>query len=274
MPITWDIDPIMITLFDTISIRYYSLLFASGLLFGYILVSKMMLREGMSHENVERLAFYVFLGTVLGARIGHCLFYEPSYYLPRPWEMILPFKFVNGDFQFTGFLGLASHGGITGVFLAIWIFCRQTKANIWGILDKISIGGALAAVFIRLANFFNSEILGKATGSDWGIIFKKVDNVVRHPAQLYESMAYLLIFITIYSLYRQEYFRERKGFLFGLFFTFLFIARFAIEFFKINQVAFEEGMSLNMGQLLSIPGVLIGVAVMIWKRKPTLDGQA
>ena len=265
--ITWDIDPEMVNLFGKFSVRYYSLLFGTGFLTGYLLVKHLFEKAEISVELLESLFVYVFLGTLIGARIGHCLFYEPGYYLSRPWEMLLPFNFNNG-FTFTGFLGLASHGGILGVFLAILYFSRKYKLDFLKLLDIISIGGALAGVFIRLANFMNSEIIGKATNSDFGVIFKQVDDVVRHPAQLYESFAYLLICITLYILYTKKGDRFGSGFIFGLFFSLLFMARFVIEFFKENQVGFEDQMTFNMGQLLSVPFFLFGLYMMYrgWKK--------
>ena len=181
---------------------------------------------------------------------------------------------VNGSFSFTGFQGLASHGGILGVFLAIWLFCYRYKKDFLDVLDKVAVGGSLTGVFIRLGNFMNSEIIGKATGTDYGVIFKKVDNVARHPGQLYESIAYLCIFFILYFLYKYKRKSYGTGFIFGLFFTLLFIARFFIEFFKINQVSFEEGLTYNMGQLLSIPFIVGGIAVMIWRRKNKSDKTA
>ncbi|WP_348535565.1 prolipoprotein diacylglyceryl transferase [Portibacter lacus] len=267
LAITWGPDPVIFNLFGALPIRYYSLLFAGGLFLGYMIVKNMYKKEGLDLENLDTLAFYIFVATVLGARLGHCLFYEPDYYLSHPLEMILPFNWHGGTFNYTGFQGLASHGGILGVFIAIWLYCRKTKEPFFGVLDKVAVAGALAGAFIRLGNFMNSEILGKATGTDFGVIFKRVDNVARHPAQLYESLAYFAIFAILLFLYRSKSMKVGKGFLFGLFFTLLFVARFLIEFFKINQVAFEDGMTYNMGQLLSIPFIIGGILVMIWKRK-------
>lgn len=267
LAISWGPDPVIFNLFGALPIRYYSLLFAGGLFIGYLIVKGMYKKEGLPLDNLDTLAFYIFVATVLGARLGHCLFYEPEYYLKHPLEMILPFSTAGGKFQYTGFQGLASHGGILGVFIAIWLYCRKTKEPFMGVLDKVAVAGSLTGAFIRLGNFMNSEILGKASGSDFGVIFNRVDDVVRHPAQLYESIAYFMIFLLLFFLYRSKKFNPGKGFIFGLFFTLLFVARFSIEFFKINQVAFEEGMSYNMGQLLSIPFILFGLAVMFWKRK-------
>lgn len=266
LQILWSPDPEIISLFGKLSIRYYSVLFGAGLFIGLFWVKRMFKNEGLPVEELDTLFMYIFLGTVLGARLGHCLFYEPEYYLSHPLEMILPFRFENG-FEFTGFRGLASHGGILAVFIAIWLFAKKYKYNVWDILDKISIAGAFAGACIRMGNFMNSEILGKATGGDWGVVFQRVDNIPRHPAQLYESIAYLIICLILWITYNKVKGKYKDGFVFGLFFTLLFIARFVIEFFKINQVSFEEGMTLNMGQLLSIPGIIAGICVMIYCRK-------
>ncbi|MEL6866010.1 MAG: prolipoprotein diacylglyceryl transferase, partial [Bacteroidota bacterium] len=267
MQFDWNIDPEMIRLFDVWSIRYYSLLFVTGLFLGLYVVKKLWLKDHWELEELDKLTIWVFIATIVGARLGHCLFYEPDYYLSRPLEIFLPFKIEGGEFEFTGFQGLASHGGILAVFLAIWIFSIRSKKNIYSILDKVAVGGALTAVFIRLGNFMNSEIIGKATNADYGVVFRRVDNVLRHPSQLYEAFAYLLIFVILIAIYKNKE-KHQEGFVFGLFFTLLFIARFLIEYTKINQVAFEEGMVINMGQILSIPFMLFGIIIMVLKFRP------
>lgn len=265
--IVWDIDPEIVSLFGKLSLRYYSLLFAGGLLMGYVVIKNLFLAEKYTLEEVDKLALYIFIATIVGARLGHCLFYEPEYYLSRPLEMLLPFTWEGGNFKMTGFRGLASHGGILGVFISIWYFSRKTKKSILSILDKVAVGGAISGAFIRFANFMNSEIIGKPTDGDYGVIFKRVDMLPRHPAQLYEAIAYLSIFFILLYLYKKKRENFGSGFIFGLFFTLLFLARFVIEFFKENQVGFEDQLAFNMGQLLSIPFMLAGIAVMIWKRK-------
>lgn len=267
LSINWDASPVLVDLFGKFSIRYYSLLFATGLYLGYLVVINIYKKEGFDVDKLESLALAIFIATFLGARIGHCLFYEPSYYLQHPLEIILPFTFKNGEFNMTGYQGLASHGGIFAVFVTILWWCRKHAVNVFDILDKVAIGGALTAVFIRLGNFMNSEILGKATNSDFGVIFKRVDNVVRHPAQLYESLAYLLIFLILFTMYKKGKGKFGQGFIFGTFFTLLFVARFFIEFVKIDQVAFEQNIPLNMGQWLSVPFIILGLIVMYTKRK-------
>ncbi len=273
MTFVWDIDPEIFNLFGVLSVRFYSLLFALGLVLGYSVVRRIWIREKLAINLLETLALYIFTATLLGARIGHCLFYEPAYYLKYPWEIILPFTLHNGSFEFTGYQGLASHGGILAVFIAIIIFSRRYKLNVYDLLDKVSVGGALTAVFIRLGNFMNSEIIGIPTHSNFGVVFKRADDVVRHPAQLYEALAYLIIFLIVFSLYKAE--KKRKpGFIFGSFFSLLFISRFIIEFVKIDQVQFEQGMTINMGQILSIPFIILGIIVMIimWKERIDFSG--
>ena len=268
MKFEWDINPEIIRLFDVLPLRYYSILFATGLILGLLIVKRLWVKDDWALKELDRLTMYVFIATIAGARLGHCLFYEPSYYLSRPLEIFLPFSFGNGDFEFTGFQGLASHGGILAVFMAIWLFSRKTKYGFFSILDKVAVGGALTGMFIRLGNFMNSEIIGKPTNADYGVVFVQVDQLLRHPSQLYESFAYLLIFIVLLIVYNNK--RKRKdGFVFGLFFTLLFIARFVIEFSKINQVDFEQNMILNMGQMLSIPFILFGIIIMALKYNST-----
>ena len=263
--IVWDVDPVLAKI-GSYELRYYSILFGLGFFLGYQIVRKMYLEESKPTEHLESLFVYIFIATVVGARLGHCLFYEPEYYLSRPLEMLLPFSFDDG-IRFTGFLGLASHGGILGVFIAIWLYCRRYKYKFFNILDKVAIGGSLTGGFIRLGNFMNSEILGKATKSDFGVIFKQVDEVVRHPAQLYESLCYFAVSFILWWVYRKRKEANKgPGFIFGLFFVLLFLARFVVEFYKINQVSFEDGMAFNMGQLLSLPFILAGFVAMWYNR--------
>ncbi len=273
MILDWDLNPVIFKI-GSFELRYYGVLFVTGLALGYQVVKNMYKREKLSMEKLDTLAFYIFLATILGARLGHCLFYEPEYFLKHPLEMILPVRFGEGGIRFVGYRGLASHGGILGVFIAICLFCWKHKEPLFQILDKVAVGGSLTAVFIRLSNFFNSEIIGKPTNGNYGVIFRSTDDVPRHPGQLYESLAYLLIFITLYWLYRKEHIQKRHGFIFGLFFVLLFISRFVIEFFKENQVAFEEGMNYNMGQLLSIPFILGGLFAMYWSSKKAKASQS
>jgi prolipoprotein diacylglyceryl transferase len=267
--INWNTDPEIIKLFGLISLRYYSLLFGAGMILGYLIVKQLYRKENIPIENLDKLTIYIFAGTILGARLGHCLFYEPEYYLKNLHEIFLPFTWGNGGgFQFTGYRGLASHGGAIGVLIAIFIYCRKEHFNFLWVLDKIAIATPVTGMFIRFGNFMNSEIVGKPTNSDFGIVFQRIDLLPRHPTQLYESFAYLLIFLFLIVIYQKQKETRRDGFIFGLFLMFLFFGRFLIEFFKINQVEFESGMFLNMGQLLSIPFIITGIGLIIWKRTP------
>ena len=264
MVVEWDVDPEIFNLFGSVSVRYYSLLFMGGLLIGIEIVRRIWIKEGLSKEAFDKLTLYIFLATIIGARLGHCLFYEPSYYLAHPLEMILPISYVDGELTFTGFLGLASHGGILAVFLTTLFFTKRNQLSFLSIIDKVAIGGAIAGSFIRLGNLMNSEIIGKPTNADFGFVFKRVDDIVRHPSQLYEAIAYFFIFLIILYIYRNKK-NMKEGFVLGVFFTLLFGARFLIEFTKIDQVGFEEGMLLNMGQILSIPFFIIGLSFTIYK---------
>jgi len=270
--INWNVDPEITNLFGLISLRYYGILFMTGLMMGYLIVRQLYRKENIPVGNLDRLTIYIFIGTIIGARLGHCMFYEPEYYLRNPLEIILPFKWkIGGNFEFTGYQGLASHGGAIGVLLAILLYCRKNNFGFLWVLDRIAIATPLTGLFIRFGNFMNSEIIGEPTNSNFGVVFQKVDLLPRHPAQLYEALAYLLIFIILVWNFSKFKKTKKDGYTFGLFLIMLFTARFFIEFFKINQVDFENGMLINMGQLLSIPFILSGIGLMIWKRKLPLD---
>ena len=265
MYVNWDVNPELVNLFGIISIRYYSLLFVTGLLLGYWVVKRVYQREKIPIEKLDSLAMFIFAGTIIGARLGHCLFYNPVYYLSNPIEMLLPIQFVNGSIKFTGYQGLASHGGAIGVLLAIIFYSKKNKVAIWSILDKIALAVPLTGAFIRFGNLMNSEIIGNQTNVSSAFIFKHVDDLPRHPTQLYEAISYVIIFILTHILYKQ---RQNKvdGFVFGFMLFLLFVSRFMIEFLKINQESFENGLILNMGQILSIPFILWGLLIMYKKR--------
>lgn len=265
--INWNIDPEIIKLFGVFSLRYYSLLFVSGLFLGYFIVKKIYIKENLPIENLEKLATFIFIGTVVGARFGHCLFYEPEFYFKHPLEIILPFKWdTSGKFEFTGFQGLASHGGAVGVLTAIFYYCKKYHFGFLWVLDRVAIATPVTGAFIRLGNFMNSEIVGEPTGTNYGIVFQKVDLLPRHPTQLYEAFSYLTIFLVLLWVYSNQNEKRKDGYIFGLFLVMLFGVRFILEFLKINQVDFESGMILNMGQFLSIPFILSGIALIVLKR--------
>jgi len=265
--INWDVNPELINLFGKISIRYYGLLFVTGLMLGYWVVKRIYEREKIPIEKLDNLTMYIIIGTIIGARLGHCIFYDPAYYFSHPLEMLLPIQFIDGSVKFVGYQGLASHGGAIGVLLSIIFYSRKNKINIWYILDKVAVAIPLTGAFIRLGNLMNSEIIGHPTTVPWAFIFQKVDTLPRHPTQLYEALAYLFIFVFIYFLYNKKNNKRADGFIFGCFIFLLFFARLIIEFFKINQVSFESNLALNMGQILSIPFIIWGITIIYNKRK-------
>ena len=265
--LNWNVDPVIVMITDSFPLKYYGALFAIGLLLGYYIVRSIYKKEHLSLDNLDSLLVYVIVGTTLGARLGHCFFYEPSYFLQHPIEILLPIQKVAGVYKFVGYQGLASHGGSIGVLIAMILYCRKYNVKFLWILDKMAIGVPVTGAFIRFGNFMNSEIYGKPTNGNWGVVFQRDDMIPRHPTQLYEAFAYLLIFVIVLYLYKTEKFKKADGFIFGCFLTLMFVARFIIEFFKENQEAFENDMIINMGQVLSIPFILIGVALIIWKSK-------
>jgi len=247
-------------------LRYYSLMWGIGLVSGYFVVKKLYKKQQIPDIIFEPLLFYCFFGIMLGARLGHCLFYQPDYYLSRPLEMLLPFTIRNGEFTFTGYSGLASHGGTLGLMIALFIYAYRNKINLWIVLDNIAIATPIVACFIRIGNFMNSEIIGKPTNADWGVVFASEDMLPRHPAQLYEAIAYLIIFVAGLVIYRGKGTSMHKGFYFGFCLTTIFLFRFFVEFWKERQVDFESNMLLDMGQLLSIPFILIGFFCMLYNK--------
>ena len=295
LSINWNPNPELFNLFG-ISIRYYGLLWAVGIFFAYVVVHYQYRDKKIEEKKFDPLFFYCFFGILIGARLGHCLFYDPGYYLSHFWEMILPIKFMpDGNWKFTGYEGLASHGGTLGLIIALWLYCRKTKLHYMDVLDMIAVATPITACFIRLANLMNSEIIGKPADVPWAFVFERVDMLPRHPAQLYEAIAYFIFFLGMVYLYRRGQKQQEnklktdfsttkakstamqtdatlpyhRGFFFGLCLTEIFVFRFFIEFLKEDQVDFESAMTLNMGQWLSIPFILIGVYFMCFHGKKT-----
>jgi len=267
--IQWNPDPEIINIFG-FSLRYYSLLFVSGLLLSMVALKWIFKKEGLPPENLEKLTTYGIIGMIVGMRLGHCLFYEPSYYLAHPLEMILPVKFLeDGGIEFIGYQGLASHGGVLGFLIALYFYSRKTKQSIIDTMDLVAVVAGLLGMFIRLGNFMNSEIIGIPTTKPWGVIFERVDNIPRHPAQLYEAFSYFIIFSIMIVLYKKMRDRLKNGFFFGLVLVLIFTARFIIEFVKEDQVRFEDGMTFNMGQLLSLPYIVVGIGFIIYGLRVT-----
>jgi len=262
--IYWNVDPEIINVLG-ISIRYYGVLFVSGLIICIYILGWIFRRENIPQEHLEKLTIYGIIGIFVGARLGHCLFYEPSYYFAHPIEMILPITFPpDGGIKFIGYQGLASHGGVLGLLIALYFYSRKTKHSMIDTIDLIAVVAGLSFGFIRLGNFMNSEIIGIPTTKPWGVIFELVDNVPRHPAQLYEAISYFIIFAIMMILYKKMRDRLKNGFFFGLANVLFVTVRFIIEFVKENQVGFEDGMTLNMGQVLSLPYIVVGIGFIIF----------
>ena len=256
--------------FGFLSFRWYSLCWLIGLILAYIIVKKLYKEAKIKDELFDPLFIYCFLGILIGARLGHCLFYQPDYFLSsidHIIEMLLPIhKVADGSWKFTGYEGLASHGGTLGLMLALFIYCHRSKLSAWLVLDFIAIATPVTACFIRLGNLMNSEIIGKVTTVPWAFIFEQIDDQPRHPGQLYEAIVYFIFFFIGWWFYRHKPEKVGTGFFFGLCLTLIFTARFFIEFTKENQVEFEESLPLDMGQLLSIPFIIIGVVCMVRSR--------
>ena len=296
-----------------VALRWYGMCWLVGIAGAYFMVRWLYKDQKIKDELFDPLFIYCFLGILIGARLGHCLFYEPGYFLSSGThfiEMFVPMhKMADGTWKYTGYAGLASHGGTLGLMIALWLYCRKTKMNIWHVLDDIAIATPITACFIRLGNLMNSEIIGRPTDVPWAFIFEQVDNIPRHPGQLYEAIAYFCFIFVMFWVYR----RSKKaypqpcppslrsphrsllalrpkgkgeqelstlnsqlstkpvgsGFFFGLVLTLIFTFRFFIEYTKADQVDFEAGMPFNMGQLLSVPFIIIGVVSMMRSNKVT-----
>lgn len=254
-----------------VTVRWYGLLWITGLLLAYLVVQRLYQEQKIKRELFEPLFIYCFFGILIGARLGHCLFYQPDDFLTS-WqgivEMVLPIHFLpDGGWKLVGYAGLASHGGTLGLMIALWLYVRKTKVPIWTVLDNIAIATGTTACFIRLGNLMNSEIIGKITDVPWAFIFERVDSMPRHPGQLYEAIAYALLFFLSWWLYRRSPQKVGTGFFFGFTLTYIFTFRFFIEYTKEVQEAFEASLPLDMGQILSIPFVILGVYCMVRARK-------
>lgn len=293
--INWNPDVVALDL-GFVAIRWYSLCWVLGLLSVYLLMHKLFREQKLTDEQFDPMFMYCFVGILVGARLGHCLFYEPDYYLFHPLEMILPARNIPGvGWKYTGYEGLASHGGTIGLMIAVILYAKHQKINLMRVLDNVAIVTPICACAIRLGNLMNSEIIGRPTDVPWAFIFHHVDELPRHPGQLYEAICYALFFWVGWFFYRKstsqrvnestssrpssesgEWALGRSwpqvgsGFYFGLCIFLIFLSRIFIEYTKENQVSFEQGMWWNMGQLLSIPFVLLGLYCMMggkWCRR-------
>jgi prolipoprotein diacylglyceryl transferase len=251
-------------------VRWYSLMFVAAFLVGLQLMKKIYIKDEIAEEKLDVLFMYTFISMLVGMRLGDVFFYSWDYYQNHLLEIIIPFKQVNGTWKFTGFTGFASHGAAISIIITMYFYAKKHLQKPWlFILDRLAIIVALAGFFIRTGNFFNSEIYGKETGSNFGVIFKAVgETTARHPTQLYEAFSYLILFFVMWHLYWKTDKKQQVGFLFGLFMAVLWSLRFFIEFLKEAQVDGREDWvlnSLNTGQVLSIPLVLIGLWLMFRK---------
>ena len=235
-------------------VRWYGLAFAIGFALGLWIVSKIWKHEKLNNDWLDKLFIYVFVGTVVGARLGHCLFYEPEYYLANPVEIL---KIWRG--------GLASHGGTLGILIAIYIYSKRVtrKSMLWT-LDRLVVPVGFVAALIRFANLMNSEIYGHTTTLPWGLVFERNrETLPKHPTQIYEALYYALTYLTLRFVYRKSDNRPRPFLIFGMFLIMVFLFRFCIEFIKNPQEDFEQNMMFNMGQLLSAPFIILGIISLI-----------
>ncbi|MBC9813270.1 prolipoprotein diacylglyceryl transferase [Crocinitomicaceae bacterium CZZ-1] len=263
LAIRWDVTPEIIDGWNTPN--YYGLLFVTGLILGYYTIRKMFRKEGIPDEKLDRLVLYVVIATIVGARLGHVFFYDWSSYKQNPIDIL---KVWEG--------GLASHGGAIALVIALILYNQRVlkKPYIW-IFDRIAAPIAIAGTFIRLGNLMNSEIVGSPTDLPWAFEFvhyinettKQYDPTPRHPAQLYEAIMYLIIFgILMYMFWKKSAWKQ-PGLIFGTFLILLFGGRFLVEFVKMGQTAYDETLTINTGQWLSVPFVLAGIGILIWSYK-------
>ena len=254
--IVWSGDPNILSI-GGVTIRWYGVLFAFAFWIGMNIVEKIFKREDKRVEDVEYLFLYIMIGTIIGARLGHCLFYDPSYYLSNPLKI---FAVWEG--------GLASHGGAIGLVTGVYLFCRKYNYNYIWLLDRMVMPSILAGALIRVGNFFNSEIVGTPTTMPWGIIFSRIDMLPRHPTQLYEAISYFILFIISVLIYTKYYNKLKSGFLFGFYLVSVFGVRFMLEFVKTKQEAYNNDLLFTTGQFLSIPFILLGIYMLfIYNRK-------
>ena len=259
LSIVWDFNPVLFSV-GGFEIRYYSFMWAAALFVGGWLFSYFCKKENRPQSLADSAFMFIALGTMIGARVGHCLFYEPEYYLLKPWAIITEIR--NG--------GLASHGASIGILVSIYLCSRKNHVPIMWMTDRLGVIAPISGALIRLGNLFNSEIIGHQTDMPWGFKFIRlhrglpVDQIPAcHPTQLYEAICYVVTFAVLWWMYHKTDAARRRGLLFGVALIGIFLTRFFIEFVKIDQVAFESGMTLNMGQWLSLPFIALGV-VSIW----------
>lgn len=247
----WDFDPVLLSL-GPLTIHWYGVLFATAIISGLQVMKWIFNTEKQNIEALDNLLFYIVIGVVVGARLGHCFFYDPSYYFANPMKI---FAIWEG--------GLASHGGGLGAIIAAGIYARKHNMNFMWLLDRLAICTAIFGFFVRGANFINSEILGTASDVPWAVIFSRIDNVARHPSQLYEAFAYLTVFFILIGIYKTKKEKTPQGSILGIFLILIFTARFLIEMLKEKQAAYTADLALTAGQMLSIPFFVVGVILVL-----------
>lgn len=277
--IQWDPDGYLVH-FGVLPVRWYSVLLGVGFFTGYLFARLMFKKEQVDRQILESYGLWLIIGVLVGGRLGHCLFYEFDYYIRHPLEIIKPWEGRLGkDAVFTGFSGFSSHGWVIGLLFTLWLNSRLKKIPVLWALDIFAVVIVLAGAFVRIGNLMNSEIIGIPTTLPWGFVFEKVDALPRHPAQIYEALAYLITFLVTYMVHNRRLHTLPNGTYMGWVFVGVFVSRFLIEFLKEDQVPGEAGMALNLGQLLSIPFILIGLFFifrirlvnMIFRRKKAVS---
>jgi prolipoprotein diacylglyceryl transferase len=251
----WNVDPNIFKL-GSLQLRWYGLLFVSSFFLGLMILQWIYKREKRDPSVLDNMLIYIMIGTVIGARLMHCFAYEPEFYLSHPFEIL---KVWKG--------GLASHGGMLGVLVALYLFSKKYKESYIWLISRITIVGALTAAFVRFGNLFNSEILGLPTDKPWAIIFAKVDMIPRHPVQLYEAFTYLTLFAILLIVYKKVKFDFATKILPGIFLTYMFTARFLLEYTKTRQADYTTSLPFTTGQMLSMPFIIIGIVWIVWAIK-------
>ena len=260
--IIWNADPVLFRIGNVV-IRWYSVLLVLSFYISYLFVDHIFERENVSKTTMHSFGIFIIAGLLLGGRLVHCLFYEPEYYLKFPLDIIKPWRGELGNgARFVGYRGMSGHGSVIGIILGIVINAIRTKTSIIWMIDRIAIFGPLIGFFVRIGNLFNSEILGTSSSLPWAFIFKRVDSIPRHPVQIYEAIAYLIIFIVSWEYYRRRGTNAKSGAILGLVLVLVYSSRFILEFFKADQSRIESSMALNMGQVLSIPFIIAGLILL------------
>lgn len=250
--LVWNVDPVFLNIMG-FKIYWYGVFFASAILLGLQVLKWTFVAENKNVNNLDPILTYAVIGVIVGARLAHCLFYEPGFYLSNPLKILAIWEG-----------GLASHGGGLGLLIGMVFYSRKYQIPFLWLVDRLTLSTAVFAIIVRLANFINAEIVGIPTSVSWGIIFSKIDNLPRHPAQLYEALAYLVIFLVLLLTYIRTKKSPAPALLTGLFLTLTFTARLLIESVKTKQAAYSTDLALNTGQLLSIPFICVGLGLLVW----------